>query len=373
MTDIDINYGKEWPDLFDSIVKKLLTSENNTVQLPKPFSKYTVTTGFDVYSVFNKLIVIGKQELEFSWDSLPEVTREMLELVTGNEGNIPESALTFRDDNYLNNPEFSAERCERLINMVFSPDYARKILTSEGGLSTYIDKKSTAGSGKIKGPYSRKSPAIRFEEEVRDYTIVLMIIPDDYSMKLNFRRKEKFFPENPLSAFYRYYYTPARYSKDELIHDLRFFEHLGYDTFPQNQHNVNTFETVFNYGSQNIDYIQLAIKSGDSQMKFIRNLFPYLILFGGPDVEGNSLLQPEDEMIEEQLPSEDKTLRFYNVFRTFCAPYYDIVIKAGLKQMNIDDFDFVFSDLNAAVFPYAKDMPVLNKAQFHPLVYEAGK
>lgn len=370
---IKFNQIPNWNSLQDNITRLIHEFEKKTIYIDSPFFM-SVITDSSFFPGFNKLIYKMNVQFEFSWDYHPSVTERMLQAVSSDQGKITEKQLLKRKSDPIIPSGITLNYCKEVIRSVFSEQYSREILDESGSFELQLSEKRQS-EGKIKGPDDRESAILRFEESINDYTVLLAVNPVDYSMKLLFGNNENYTYSNPLNTFYHDYYNIIRFNKEQMIHDFSFFEYPGYRNYPDNLKNVNTFKTVFDLNRYSGDPLKDLIRSGRSQMSFLNQLLPYLIIFCGADTDGHHLIDPNGELVKEKYDSVSGILKMYLISRLFWTAHHDIVVNGSIKKFQDEKTreQLIFVSLNAAVFPFAEERPKSTYHLLHPLVYDAGK
>lgn len=365
--------GNNWPEFFKSFKQATLRTPHSREFLIPEYAGYSVISGLNVNGVFNKAFVKDNREIELSFDCYPSVTKTLLEAIR-RKGKTPTKELNTMPDTEKEVASFSMESCEKIIREVFSKEYADSLAGQPGKLESMIYSFSENRNLKYEGPYKRESPAMRLKEVKEDHTVILMILPDDLSMKLNYRSNRADYPQNPLTNFYESYYWYEVFNKELRRHQFFFLEHLGYEKYPDNHKNVNTFDTLFDiYRNRAARGGNLMVKGAKAQMDFVHEILPYLVIQCGTDNEGRFLLEKEDQASIKVKTTRTYNVKLYGMYRSFSCPYYDITFKTDQRWLKEEEVEMAIATVHSVVFPYAENVPDHNGAHLHPLVYEAGK
>lgn len=365
--------GETWQEFFKSFKQATLRTPHSREFLIPKYAGYSVISGLNVNGLFNKAFVKDDREIELSFDYYPSVTKTILETIS-KKWKSPTKELNTMPDAEKEVPSFSIESCEKIIREVFSKEYADSLTGHPGKLESMIRSFSENRNTEYEGPYKRESPAMRLKEVKEDHTVIMMILPDDLSMKLNYRSNKADYPQNPLTKFYESHYWHEVFNKESRRHHFLFLEHLGHEMYPDNHKNVNTFDTLFDiYRNRAAGGGNLFVKGAKAQMDFVHEILPYLVIQCGTDNEGHFLLEKEDYASIKVKTTRTYNVKLYGMYRSFSCPYYDIIFHADRRWLEEEDVELAVATVHSIVFPCAENVPDKEGAHLHPLVYEAGK
>lgn len=349
-----------------------------------------------IHPLFNKAIIFNDDMIELSWDYYCDVSKYLVNFIGKlknyefrdkrlvdkeynkivkncmDRGIIPKKPLYAKSTTKPSLYQITDEQIADVISSLFSAEYLQNNFGSSWNMDTVRMKH-------LNEPYVMKegwkSPVIRMKEDYEDYTVALSLSVDDNTMKINLHTHKGIrFYDNPISSFYLNYYNSYRIHKEVDVNLLSFLEYLGYENYPDNRLNIESFNIMFNVFSAQTDMGKKFRDSGRKQMKFLNLLFPYLIIFGGTDAHGKHLINSKSEILQYDDVHPGLRLKLYNVSRLFSTPFHDVVLICGVDKpaYNTNEVE-VLCNANLTIYPYDPDRPFTGKAWQHQIIYNASK